>query len=144
MASNRIFAYVSHAGGREIVVLRLDQQNGDLATVQRVGVTGKAMPLAVSPDRRFLYAALRSRPYSIASFAIDPVHGTLTHLTVGLGIASDLYKFIDSGRVSERADYSGLARWNRARVAEKCILSAAGACSCALRHPGRARAGTAG
>jgi hypothetical protein len=43
-------------------------------------VTGKVMPMAVSPDRRFLFAALRTEPYSIASFAIDGANGMLTHL----------------------------------------------------------------
>jgi 6-phosphogluconolactonase len=38
------------------------------------------MPMAVSPDRRFLYAALRSEPYSIANFAIDAESGLLTFL----------------------------------------------------------------
>jgi 6-phosphogluconolactonase len=38
------------------------------------------MPIAISPDRRFLYAALRSEPYPVSSFAIDPTSGRLTHL----------------------------------------------------------------
>ena len=51
-----------------------------MSKVQDVSVTGKAMPMAVSPDRRFLFVALRTEPYSIASFAIDGANGTLTHL----------------------------------------------------------------
>lgn len=80
MTGGGIYTYVSNAGSGEMFVLRLNPENGDLVTVQRVAVTGKVMPLAVSPDRRFLFAGLRSKPYSIASFAIDPSHGTLTHL----------------------------------------------------------------
>lgn len=39
-----------------------------------------SMPMAHSPDRRFLYIALRSKPYSVASFRIDPSSGKLTYL----------------------------------------------------------------
>src|SRR5258708_35528301 len=38
------------------------------------------MPLALSPNRHFLYAALRSEPFTVASFAIDPASGKLKHL----------------------------------------------------------------
>ncbi|HUA78020.1 MAG TPA: lactonase family protein, partial [Acetobacteraceae bacterium] len=40
-----------------------------------------SLPMAVSPDRRFLYAALRSPPFPVSSFAIDPSSGRLTHLS---------------------------------------------------------------
>jgi len=80
MAETGTYAYVSHNKGREILVLRLDPASGALTPVQQVAVTGHAMPMAVSPDRRFLFVALRSLPYSVASFAIDPLSGKLTHL----------------------------------------------------------------
>jgi 6-phosphogluconolactonase len=38
------------------------------------------MPMAVTPDHRFLYAALRSHSFPVSSFAIDPTSGRLTHL----------------------------------------------------------------
>lgn len=38
------------------------------------------MPMAVTLDHRFLYAALRSEPYPVSSFAIDRASGRLTHL----------------------------------------------------------------
>src|SRR5260370_23994112 len=40
------------------------------------------MPMAVSPDRRFLYAAARSKPYSVFVYAIDPNTGALKTLSV--------------------------------------------------------------
>src|SRR4051812_42686543 len=64
------YVYVSNADSREISVLRLDAPTNDLLLVQTVPVTGQVMPLAVSPDKKFLYAALRSQPYSVASFRI--------------------------------------------------------------------------
>jgi 6-phosphogluconolactonase (cycloisomerase 2 family) len=39
-----------------------------------------SMPMAVTPDHRFLYAALRSHSFPVSSFAIDPTSGRLTHL----------------------------------------------------------------
>jgi 6-phosphogluconolactonase len=72
MSSAATYVYVSNADSREISVLSLELASGALEPVQTVGVEGQVMPLAVSPDRRFLYAALRSQPYTVASFAIAP------------------------------------------------------------------------
>ena len=80
MAESGIYVYVSHQGAGQISVLRMAPASGELSKVQDVPVTGKVMPMAVSPDRRFLFAASRTEPYSIASFAIDGANGTLTHL----------------------------------------------------------------
>src|SRR4051812_6028731 len=68
--------YVGNADSNDIHVLRLDPQNGDLAPVETVtipGITkaGGSTPLAVSPDKRFLYAATRGEPMIAASFKID-------------------------------------------------------------------------
>ncbi|XXX75614.1 beta-propeller fold lactonase family protein [Sorangium sp. So ce134] len=75
------YVYVSNADSREISVLRLDTADGSLAPVQTVAVEGQAGPLAVSPDRRFLYIALRTEPYAVQSFAIDAASGQLTPLS---------------------------------------------------------------
>ncbi len=73
-------AYVSNADSGDISVLRLDKHSGDVEPLQTVDVGGMVMPLAVSPDRRFLYAARRSDPLAVVSFAIDPSNGRLTRL----------------------------------------------------------------
>lgn len=78
--SARTFVYVSNADSREISVLSLDAAKSDLLPVQTVPVDGQVMPMAVSPDRKFLYAALRSQPFSIASFSIDASSGRLTRI----------------------------------------------------------------
>jgi 6-phosphogluconolactonase len=70
--------YVSNADSGEISVLHLAARSGALAPAQRVAVSGIVMPLALSSDRRFLYAARRSEPWAALSFAIDPADGTLT------------------------------------------------------------------
>ena len=73
----RAVAYVSNADSRDISVLSLDLATGAVQPLQTVPVGGTVMPLALSPDRRFLYAALRSEPYAVVSFAIDAATGRL-------------------------------------------------------------------
>lgn len=73
-------AYVANADSHDISVLRLDPASGAIDEVQRLAVAGKVMPLAVSPDRRFLYASIRSEPFTVQSFAIDGSSGRLTPL----------------------------------------------------------------
>jgi len=77
MSNAATVVYVSNADSKDISVLLLDAAKGDLALVQTLPVGGQVMPMAVSPDRKFLYAALRSQPYTAASFRIDPVDGRL-------------------------------------------------------------------
>src|SRR5262245_55835240 len=55
-AMPKSFVYVSNADSREIIVLRL-AEDGALAEIERVKTAGTVMPLALSPDRRFLFAA---------------------------------------------------------------------------------------
>ncbi|HEX7441559.1 MAG TPA: beta-propeller fold lactonase family protein [Caldimonas sp.] len=71
-----MIVYVSNADSGDIAVLRLDAA-GTLAEVQRVPAGGTVMPLALSPDRRFLHASIRSEPFSVRTFAIDPTTGQL-------------------------------------------------------------------
>ncbi|HMC14714.1 MAG TPA: beta-propeller fold lactonase family protein [Albitalea sp.] len=100
--------YVSNADSREISVLSLDLASGELSPVQTVPVTGTVMPLAVSPDRKFLYAALRSEPYTVASFRIDPASGKLTQIGASPLPDSMAYIATDrSGRHLFAASYGG-------------------------------------
>ena len=75
--------YVACADSHEIAVLRLDAGSGALTPVQQVPVGSTVMPLTVSPDRRRLYASIRSAPFTVLSFAIDPAEGTLLPLGTG-------------------------------------------------------------
>lgn len=78
--------YVSNAESKDIHVFDMDRDSGKLTLLDRVAVPGTdlpsptSLPMAVSPDRRFLYAALRSPDYPVSTFAIDPETGHLTHL----------------------------------------------------------------
>lgn len=84
-ASAATYVYVGNAESNDISVLTLDPKTGDLAPVEKVAVPnvgkpGPTSPLAVTPDKRFLYMAVRTEPYVAASFAIDPASGKLKHL----------------------------------------------------------------
>ena len=73
-----MIVYVASADSGEIAVLRLDADRGDWAPVQTMSVGSQVMPLAVSPDRGHLYAALRAPPYAVVTLRIDPRDGRLT------------------------------------------------------------------
>ena len=107
-AQAETFVYVSNADSRDIYVLKLDAGNGDLVLVQTIAVTGQVMPMAVSPDKQFLYAALRSQPFAAASFAIDQKSGMLTHIANGPLADSMPYIATDrTGRYLLSASYGG-------------------------------------
>jgi len=105
--------YVGNTESNEISVLRLDRQSGDLTLVEKVpipGVTkpGSSTPMAVSPDRRFLYAGTRGEPKIAAGFAIDPTSGRLKHVASGPLADSLAYMVTDrTGRFLLGASYPG-------------------------------------
>jgi 6-phosphogluconolactonase len=107
------FVYVGNTESNEIYVLALDRQKGDLTVVEKVsipGVTkpGGSTPMAVSPDRRFLYAATRGEPKIVAGFAIDPTSGKLKHVASGPLDDSMAYIAVDrTGRYLLSASYPG-------------------------------------
>lgn len=77
--TERAFVYVANAESRELLVFRMSPGSGELTLVQHL-LGGKFTTLAYTPDRRFLFAGLRDEPFGIASFAIDPMRGTLQPL----------------------------------------------------------------
>lgn len=75
------FAYVSNSESKEIFVMRLDPLTGDLTVLDKVPLKagGPSTPMAVSPDKRYLYAGIRSEPFTVSAFAIGP-SGRLTSI----------------------------------------------------------------
>src|SRR5437763_844264 len=76
-AAAATFVYVGCTDSNEIHVLQLNPQNGDLTQVEKVTIPGIAKtagstPMAISPDKKFLFAATRGEPMVVASFRIDP------------------------------------------------------------------------
>jgi 6-phosphogluconolactonase len=73
------FVYVSNADDGDIGAYRM-LDSGELQPGARAKAASIVMPMAVSPDKRFLYAASRSKPFSVHVYAIDAGSGALTHL----------------------------------------------------------------
>jgi 6-phosphogluconolactonase len=101
------FVYVSNADDADIGVYRL-LPDGVLQAGERVKAAKTVMPMAVSPDRRFLYAGVRSKPFSVHAYAIDPASGGLKPLAVSPLADSFPYIALDkSGRYLLAASYGG-------------------------------------
>jgi 6-phosphogluconolactonase len=107
-----VFVYVGNAESQDVSVLAL-QPDGSLTPVETRPVPGSAepgstTPMAVSPDKRFLYVGLRNKPYSAATFAIDAKTGSLG--LVGSGPLADAMAYIAtdrSGKFLLCASYGG-------------------------------------
>lgn len=94
------FVYVGNADSQDINVLEL-KAGGDLVPVATTAVPGPAkpggsLPLAVSPDKKYLYAGLRNEPFSVVTFAVDPKSGKLDF--VGPGPLEDSMAYIVTDR----------------------------------------------
>jgi 6-phosphogluconolactonase len=108
------YVYVSNADSKDITVLSLNAANGDLAIIETATVatggpaTPGSMPLAISPNKKFLYAALRFEPYTVVSFAIDAKTGKLQQL--GTAPLPDSMAYIATDRTGKHllsASYGG-------------------------------------
>ena len=90
-----MYVYVSNADDGDISVYSL-QGDGSLRAMARVAAAKPVMPLAVSPDRRYLYAAIRAKPYSAITYAIDARSGALEQVSVGP--LADTFPYISTDR----------------------------------------------
>lgn len=100
--------YVSNADSGDISVLSLDERHGSLATLQTAEVGGMVMPMATSPDRRFLYAARRSEPIAVVAFGIERESGRLAK--IGEAPLPDSMAYLstdETGRWLFSASYGG-------------------------------------
>jgi 6-phosphogluconolactonase len=99
------FVYVSNAEDGDIGVYRL-LDSGELQAGARAKAANIVMPMAVSPDRRFLYAASRSKPFLVHAYLIDRGTGALTLLASSPLAESFPYISVDrSGRYLFGAGY---------------------------------------
>jgi len=106
-ALSATFVYVSNAEDGEIGAYRM-LDSGELQPGARVKAANVVMPMAVSPERRFLYAASRSKPYLVHVYSIDPTTGALTKLSDSPLAESFPYISLDkSGRYLFGASYGG-------------------------------------
>jgi len=103
----RAYVYVSNADDGDIGTYALEA-DGSLEPGARVPSGKPVMPLAVSPDRRHLYASVRSKPFSAWTYAIDPATGVLKHLSTATLAESCPYISTDrTGRFLFGASYGG-------------------------------------
>jgi 6-phosphogluconolactonase len=89
------FVYVSNAEDGDIGMYTL-QSDGSLHSGPRFKAEKVVMPMAVSPDKRFLIAAVRSKPYQAFSYSIDPGSGALK--LVGTGPLAESFPYISLDR----------------------------------------------
>ena len=100
------FVYVSNAEDGDIGVYSV-QADGSLKAGEHVKAANVVMPMAVSPDKRFLYAAARSKPYSVFVYAIDRNTGALKSVSQSPLAESFPYISLDkTGRYLFGASYS--------------------------------------
>jgi 6-phosphogluconolactonase len=100
------FVYVSNAEDGDIGTYTM-KPDGELQAGARVPAAKLVMPMAVSPDKRFLYAAVRSKPYSVHVYAIDSGTGGLKPLSVSPLFESFPFITLDrTGRFLLGASYS--------------------------------------
>jgi 6-phosphogluconolactonase len=106
--SDRIFVYISNGGDGNISVMKLNPETGDLKLVEKVLAGPNVMHMALSPDHRFLYASVRSEPFSVISYSIHSETGKLTHLSKESLPDNMAYISVDqTGRFLLSASYTG-------------------------------------
>ena len=101
------YVYVSNAEDGNIGTYTL-QADGALQPGARVAAGNIVMPMAVSPDKRFLFAAVRSKPFAVMTYAIDRKTGALAKLSGAPLAESYPYIVVDkTGGVLLGASYGG-------------------------------------
>ena len=101
------YVYVSNAEDGDIGVYAM-KADGALEPRARVPAAKVVMPMTVSPDRRVLYAASRSKPYSVHAYAIEPGTGALKLIATSPLAESFPYISLDrTGRFLFGASYGG-------------------------------------
>lgn len=106
--SYRLFVYISNGGDGNIDVMKLNHKTGDLTMVEKVPAGPNVMHMALSPDHRFLYASVRSEPFSIISYSINSENGKLTQLSKESLPDNMVYISVDNiGRFLLSVSYTG-------------------------------------
>ena len=101
------FVYVSNAEDGNIGLYTL-QPDGTLQAGPRFDAGKVVMPMSVSPDRRFLYAGVRSTPYLVVTYSVDGQTGGLKQLFTARLAERFPYISVDkTGRYLLGASYGG-------------------------------------
>jgi 6-phosphogluconolactonase len=108
MSAAKTFVYVSNAQDGNIDSYIMDTSTGALTTIGKTEVAKLVMPMTVSPDKKYLYAVVRSQPFRVLTYAIDPATGVLTQKASAPLPDSMPYVSTDrSGRYLFTASYGG-------------------------------------
>jgi 6-phosphogluconolactonase len=101
------YVYVSNGEDGDIGMYVM-AADGALQPGARVKAASVVMPMAVSPDKRFLYAAVRSKPFSAYMYTIDKFSGALSLASTASLPESFPYITLDrTGRFLLGASYGG-------------------------------------
>jgi 6-phosphogluconolactonase len=101
------YVYVSNADDGDIGMYTMES-DGTLKSGGRVAAGQRVGPMSVSPDRRFLFAAVRAKPYTAITYAIDRKTGALKQLSKAPLAESVPYIHVDkTGRYLLGASYGG-------------------------------------
>ena len=106
-AAAATFVYVSNAEDGDIGTYTL-QSDGSLQPGPHFAAEKLVMPMTVSPDKRFLIAGVRSKPFSAYTYGIDRRNGSLK--LVGTGPLAESFPYISldrTGRFLLGASYGG-------------------------------------
>jgi 6-phosphogluconolactonase len=99
------YVYVSNAEEGTIGTYALES-DGTLKPGARFDAGRLVMPMSVSPDKRYLFAAIRTQPYSVVTYGIDRATGALGQLSRGQLAESFPYIHVDkTGRWLLGASY---------------------------------------
>jgi 6-phosphogluconolactonase len=79
--SEGTFVYISNGEDGDIAVMQLAPETGDLKLIEKVAAGPNVKHMALSPDHRFLYASIRSEPFSVITYLINSETGNLTQLS---------------------------------------------------------------
>jgi 6-phosphogluconolactonase len=79
--SEGTFVYISNGEDGNIAVMQLAPETGNLKLIEKVPAGPNVKHMALSPDHRFLYASIRSEPFSVITYLINSETGNLTQLS---------------------------------------------------------------
>ncbi|MBJ7539425.1 lactonase family protein [Marinomonas transparens] len=76
--TKRIYIYVANSADKVISQYWLDTNKDELRLISETPAELRVMPMLISPDQAYLYAAIRSEPFKLVSYRIDASSGALS------------------------------------------------------------------
>ncbi|WP_336777507.1 lactonase family protein [Pantoea sp. USHLN256] len=107
MAQEKSFVYVSNGDSGTVTAYALNKTQQQLKPVGEYPSGLKSMPMVVSQDKKTLYVSVRSQPYHVSAWHIQP-DGTLSHFADTPLPEAMAYLALDkSGRFLLSSSYGG-------------------------------------